>query len=433
MRASAILPLIPLLAMAACWEEKAAVPAGKPAKTQTSLPPATSSSVGTNDAYNTFVVRTPEFLIRTSGEIWVKSNLSADEAAAALAEIRKLPLSSMRDAAIGQVIRELAKGDPAQARALLKEWTDAANGAWKDAAATVAIGYAKSKSDELMGFVTVDVPPGLRSEIWGSCLWEIPAKERLAYLDQIVESRQKLWIVGDLVSDWLREDPQAAVAWLDGFAAGKDQTELAILAEPHVFFSLDRMSPPPMSGESWLAALRLASTPEARAFLARQALAGAGAEPAGALMNELAEADPAVAGLARDARSKQDPAAYAAGLDPAEAMALPAAVAEQLVQAWAEKQPRRALEWALEQGRPEAATALEKLYSQEPQEALALLPKLTPGKELDNALGWICITTADQGQAEMARSFLKYVGDPDRREKIRKRVEEEAAAKAAQK
>ena len=420
--------LLPLLLVLAACREKAAAPIGQaPAKSGTNVSgPAPAAVAGPGLLFDS-----PGLRILGGGEICPLPGLGGELPETTLAEIRRLPPSPLRDGAIAAVIGEVARTDPAQARTLLREWTDGRMIAWIGAANAVAYGLAQSDRDALLDFMAKEVPPALQSEVWGNCLLDLPPAERIPYFEHVPESRKKLNILADFVNDLLPEDPQATARWLEDFAEGRDAKEIAILAEYRRFGGIGLKTWPEPRADTWLAALRFATTPEVRAFLARQALAAAGESISPALFNELAEADPAVAGLAREKVIRRDPAAYAGTLAEAEIANLTPEETAKLVSLWAERQPRQALDWAMQHGRPETGSALWRLYDQEPQEALALAPKLTPGKERDDAVQSVAAKSTHNGDLTTALSLLPLISDPAKRESTRKFLTELAAQTGA--
>lgn len=367
---------------------------------------------------------TPKLSILATGEIIPQEGMTAADAEESLTEIRRLPPMRRRDSAIAAVIAQLAKTDPGYARKLLAEWEDGLTNARMDAATAIASSFATMQPEALTGFVTQDIPRSLQVEVWGRCLLEIPAGERLAYLDQIPESKEKLAILADFVVDYLKQDPLAAAAWLDELSQGMSEEELSVLGKSGNFFGLRSEPRPVLQAQDWLVALRAATTAEARAFLARQALAAAGDTPAASLLAELYSADPEVAELVRNQAIERDPAAYAATLDRPAIAALSSEQLGKLVTNWAERQPRPALDWAMQHGRPEAASALRALYDQEPQEALALLPSLTPGIHRDEALRSICARASHARKKDLALGLLQYFSDPAIKERTRLFIED---------
>ncbi|QJE96284.1 hypothetical protein [Luteolibacter luteus] len=317
----------------------------------------------------------------------------------------------------------MAETDPNRAREMLQGWTDALARVWGDTAGKVGIALARTNPGELEDFIGNEVPETMRTTVWSQALSQLPPTERFAYLELVPEGQDKMGMIADMIAAWLPQDPKATAAWLDQFAGGREADELTLLTQPRIYLDPAGNPIPASRAGDWLAALRSATTPEARAFLARQVLASSGNAPDAGILAELANADPNMAGLARDKMIQADAAGYAGNLSSQEIAALSSAEAEKVIGEWAKKQPRRALDWALEQDRPEAATALMALYYQEPAESIALVPTLKSGKERDAAIRSICALEAAGGKAESSRSLLALIGDPQQREAVRQNVE----------
>lgn len=405
----------------------------KPAANGSSDPPSSNTPVSTShpaistqfgQAQQGFMLRTPKLSILASGEIIPQEGITVADAEESLEEIRKLPPTNRRDTAIAVLLIQLSKTDSAYARKLLAEWRDGLMSARMSAAEAIACQLAKQDPETLASFVTTEIPRSLQVGVWGLSLLEIPPDQRLAYLDEIPESIGKLAILADFVVDYLRQDPRAAAAWLDELSQELSADELALLGKSGSYFSHYSEAKPVLKPEEWLVTLRAASSPAARAFLARQALAAAGDAPPPPLLAELSDLDPTIADLVRDAAIQRDPAAYAAALDQPAVTALSSEQVGQLVSAWAERQPRPAFDWAVQQGRPEAAKALRALYDQEPQEALALLPTLPPGADRDEALRSICARASHARKKDLALGLLQYISDPALKERTRLFIED---------
>ena len=416
------LPLLPLILALTCWREKSSPLAADPKPSKTT---ATMTGDATPRAEpGPYLLETPRIRISRQHEmISLPAGIGA-EADAILQDIRGLPPSSVRDNAISSLIGDLAKEDPARARRMLREWVDGLAFPWREAARSVGVEIAKTDPGMLVDFITKEVPSAMRAEVWATSLSFIPPVERSAYLEHVAESREKLVMMADMLAAWTAADARAAAAWLDGFVTGRSVEEIALLGEPvHAVGKLGEPIPGSQA-ESWLEVLRYATNAEARAFLAREVLKRTGDAPTEALLGELAVAEPGIADLVRDRRIQHDAAGFAASLDPREIAALSPEVAAELIEWWARKQPRSALDWAMEHGRPEAATALMALYYQEPREAVRLAPSLASGKERDFALRGMCALEASDGKAESAKGLLPLITDPEQREVTRRNVEQ---------
>jgi hypothetical protein len=259
-------------------------------------------------------------------------------------------------------------------------------------------------------------------------LVELQVGDRLGFFDRIPDSTEKIRIAADMIAVWLPEDPAACAAWLDGFAAGRSTEEVDYLGQPL------RVANTPESGpEPWLAAYHAAESPEVRRFLAESAWRKADPSQRAALIPELEDILPDLAEREVADAIAADPAAYAAALPADKVASLSSAEIVRILRPWAEKQPERAIAWAMEHRRPEAAQVLSPLYQLEPKAAAAFAPKLPRGKELDRALATVCTMMAWDGEAEMARSLVPLITNPAQRkgtaEEVEKRVRERSGGK----
>lgn len=416
MKPFVILPLA--LVLASCRDENPA--AKKPA---TRVVPEAPTSVLVS-ALRPPILDTAHIKILSSGEILPMPGEIGEEAEATLVEIRKLPASSLRDGAISVLIRQVAKENAGQARSLLRNWSDGLAFQWREAACSVGAEIAKSDPGSLVDFIDGDIPPAMKTLVWAASLMVIPPAERASYLEHIAESQDKIAIMRNMMMDWIHEDPESTSAWLDGFAEDRSADEIALLGNSQDRFSYLHDQPPQEApAENWLAALRCAERPEVRALLARQALDRAGDNPSPVLLEELSAANPELAALVRHNAIQRDPETFIADLDAAEITALAPDVAEELIETWAKKQPRRAFDWAMEHSRPEAATAVLALYYLDPKEAAELAPTLREGKARDAAMRSMCALSASAGDAETAHALLPLITDPKQREASGKIVE----------
>jgi hypothetical protein len=375
------------------------------------------------------LLKTPRITIFPTGQGMVYAAIqSAEQAESVLTDIRSLPASAGRDRAMASVIGSLAKVDPVQARRQLEAWDDALISHWLEAAGAVVTAIAKSDPEAAAGFIEESVPPASQVDLWGSMLVSLPVADRLAFFERIPDSTEKIRIAADLVAVWLPEDPVACAAWIDGFAAGRDPDEIDYLSQPL------RVAIEPKSGpEPWLAAYHAAESPEARRFLANTVWRKADPTQRAALIPELQETLPDLPEREITEAITADPAAYAAAMPAEKVSSLSPAEIVRILRPWAEDHPEKAIAWAMEHQRPEAAEVLGPLYQLEPRAAAALAPKLPRGKELDKALATLCSMMAWDGEADMARSMLPLITNPAQRkvtaEEIEKRARERSGGK----
>jgi hypothetical protein len=259
-------------------------------------------------------------------------------------------------------------------------------------------------------------------------LVNLPVADRLPMFDRIPDSTEKIRIAADMVAVWLPEDLVACAAWLDGFTAGRNPEEIDFLSQPL------RVAMAPKTGpEPWLAAYHAAESPEVRRFLADAVWRKADPTQRAALIPEFQETLPDLPEREITDAISADPAAYAAAMPADKVASLSAAEFGRILRPWAEKQPEKAIAWAMEHQRPEAAEALSPLYQLEPRAAAALAPRLPRGKELDKALATVCTDMAWDGEADMARSLVPLITNPAQRkgtaEEVEKRLRERAGAK----
>jgi hypothetical protein len=230
----------------------------RPARPQQSQRPTTSHAEP--------LLKTERITLSSSGLAMVHSTIrSADQAEAVLKDLRSIPPSAARDSGIANVIRDLAKIDPQQARLLLEAWNDALIEKWLDAARNVSGALAQSDPKSAASFIEESVPRTAQSQIWAQFLSELPPADRVAYFDRIPEGSGKLAIAGDLVHAWLKEDPLTCARWLDKFGAGRSEDELEILYD-----AIRNSSTPSADTSQRLTALNTATDPEVRRLLANQ-------------------------------------------------------------------------------------------------------------------------------------------------------------------
>ena len=375
------------------------------------------------------LLKTPRITIFPTGQGMVHAVIqSAEQAEAILTDIRELPASAGRDRAIASVIGKLAKIDPAQARRQLEVWDDALISHWLEAAQAVVTEIAKSDPEAAAAFIEETIPTSSQVNLWGSMLVNLPVADRIAFFDRIPDSTEKIRIAADMVAVWLPEDPQACAAWLDGFAAGRNPEEIDFLSQPL------RVAIEPKTGpEPWLAAYHAAESPEVRRLIANRVWRKADPTQRAALIPELQETLPDLPEREITDAISADPAAYAAAMPADKVSSLSAAEFVRILRPWAEKQPEKAIAWAMEHRRPEAAEALSPLYQLEPKAAAALAPKLPRGKELDKALATVCTMMAWDGEADMARSLVPLITNPAQRNVTRDEVEKRAKERSGAK
>ncbi len=138
------------------------------------------------------------------------------------------------------------------------------------------------------------------------------------------------------------------------------------------------------------------------------------AERAG-LLTELESVLPDLAERERKSMISRAPADYATSLSPSQIAELPTKQMQSLISSWSDKHPEAALNWAMENQRPEAAQALSSLYRQEPEKAFAAAATITPSKDLDRALSSLCQMAAFDGRVEAARKLIPLIQSPERR------------------
>ncbi len=367
------------------------------------------------------LLNTPRIIVNRRGGVGFAIIPNAGQAEAMLADIRTLPPSAARDRAIGTVIASLAGVDPAQARALLEAWNDGLISSWLDAAQKVLRQLAKSDPETAARFIEQSVPAAARAGMWSSFLADLAPEAQLPYFDRIPESSEKLTIAANLLLVWVAENPVACAAWLDEFAVGLTKDELQTIGTPRRYGAN-----PNRKIEPRLAAFRAAKTQEARSIFAEDAWQKADPSERAGLISELQEAIPETVASEWESVVRKDPAAYAARLTPEQIAAFSRDDMRKLIEYWAEDHPEAAIQWAMEHGRPEAASALGRLHSLEPKKAvaLALAGKLPPGGDRDQAISSLCQTIATR-DAESAKAMLPLISDPQMREGTRKMVEKD--------
>ncbi len=410
--------LLLIAACASCHREEAA----KAPPDTAALPgkaPVQAKPVAEEKAAAKPLLHTKNIHISATGKMMSFGTSVAKDPEPVLADLAAMPASAAKDRAMSSVLESVAKEDPAKARELLKQWPNGRADAWLDVAQAIARGMGATQLAAVQDFISHDVPPAMQSEVWAAYMDLLVPEDQLAILDKLPEGHLKLRIAAAMVSTWVPDDPAAVAAWLDGFAVGKSEEEINTLNEPWRTYG-ERRDTDPLA---WLAAFHAAETVEARQFFAENALRYVSAEQKEQWQREFAEILP---GMKKDTSERawgQDPAAWVSKLSPQEVAALPAEDAKELIRQWGQKNPRKALDWALAQGRPEAARALDLLYHQEPKDAVELASGVPAGRERDEVLSTICDIAAFYGDEASARQLLPLISDPQTQDRIRQAVE----------
>jgi hypothetical protein len=338
---------------------------------------------------------------------------------AILADIATLPASEAKDRALESVFCEVAKSDPARAREFLKQWSDGIVPAWLGVAQEIARTLGKSDPAAAREFILQEVPTSMQIDVWGALIEVLPPADQVAVFRTLPDGQCKLQIAAAMIHPWLATDPAAVAAWVDEFAVGMGREELFNLGKP-LRSSKSKENRDP---QAWRAAFHAATTPEARTFFARNAVEHAERAQKQELMAEFAEKLPDVKSKVPDRPWDDDPAAWVKTLSPEATVALPPEEAFRMIQYWSQQNAPKAFEWAVAQGRPEAAEALARLYDQDPKEAVALAPKMPAGEHRDKALSSICWSAAHRGDETSARALLPLISDPQLRDQMSGNVE----------
>lgn len=418
MRARTYLLFLIIAACASCHREEAAkAPPG--AATRPAKAPVQAKSATEERAPGKPLLHTKNIHISATGKMMQFGSWVGKDPEPVLADLATMPPSETKDRAMSSVLKAVAQVDPAKARDLLKQWPEGRADAWLEVAQAIARGMGPTQLAAVQDFISQGVPPSMQSEIWAAYMDLLPPADQLTILDKLLEGNLKLRIAAAMVSSWVPDDPAAVAAWLDGFAVGKSPREIDTLNEPWRTYG-ERRDTDPLA---WLAAFHAAETPEAQQFFAENALRFASEEQKQQWQMEFAEVLPDLKARASGKPWDQDPAAWVAKLSPQDVAALPAEQAKELIRQWGQKNPRKALDWALAQGRPEAARALDLLYYQEPREAVALASGVPAGKERDEVLSTICDMAAFYGDEASARQLLPLISDQQQQDRIRLAVE----------
>lgn len=365
------------------------------------------------------LLKTPRITIFSTGQGMVHGLIqSVDQAEAILGDIRNLRPSAARDRAMASVIGSLAKVDPVQARRQLEAWDDALISYWLEAAKDVVIAIATSDPEAAAAFIEEAIPRSEQANLWGSMLVNLTVTDCLPFFDRIPESTGKIRIAADMIAAWLPDDPEACAAWLDGFTAGRTSEEIDGLSDPL------RVAIQANTGhEPWLAAYQAAESSESRRFLANAVWRNADPSQRAALVPALQETLSDLPEREVTAAIAADPAAYAAAIPAEKVAALSSVEVVRILQPWGNEHPEQAIAWAMEHLRPEAAGVLGRLYQLEPQAAVALIPNLPRGKDLDMALAEVCDMMAWDGEADAAESLLPLITDSRQRAVTKERIE----------
>jgi hypothetical protein len=375
------------------------------------------------------LLKTKNILIGSTGSGFSYNTAVAKDPGPILADIATLPRSAAKDRAMESVLSKVAQADPVRARELLKQWPDGKAEAWIGVAQEIVRALGKTDPAAAREFILKEVPASLQIDAWGAFMEALPQADRPAILASLPEGSSKLRIAAAMITTWLPDDPAAVAEWLDEFATGRSPREIGTLNEPWHYISPRRDNDP----LAWLAAFHAAETPEAQRYFAENALKYASPEQKRQWRMDFAEAVPDLKERAPAPAWYDNPAAWAKALSPEAVAALPPEEAREMIQHWGQKNARKAFDWALAQGRPEAAQALERLYYEEPKEAVDLASGVPAGKERDDALFTICQMAAHFGDGSSARELVSLISDPQRQAFMRQHVEERLKARQAAK
>lgn len=331
---------------------------------------------------------------------------------AILADIATLSASEAKDRALESVFCEVAKSDPARAREFLKQWSDGLVQAWLGVAQEIARNLGKTDLTAAREFILQEVPPSMQIDVWGALIEVLPQADQLAVFRTLPDGQCKLQIAAAMIHTRLTADPAAVAAWVDEYAVGMGSEELFNLGKP----LRSSKSEENRDIQAWRAAFHAAATPEARTFFAKKAVEYAKQAQKQELVAEFSEALPDVKSRVPYKPWQGDPAAWVKTLSAEDVTALTPEEAFAMIRYWSQSNAPKAFEWAVAQGRPEAAEALERLYDQDPKEAVALAPKMPAGKERDKALGSLCWNAARRGDETSIRALLPLISDPQFRE-----------------
>ncbi len=410
-----------LLIVAACasCQRKEAQQAGAAGVERSAKAPVRSHDAAAQEkSESKFLLETKNIRIRPGGSRFHIDIEDIGNLDAILADLATLPSSEAKDRALESVFCEVAKTDPARAREFLKQWQGGKIAAWMGVAQEIARALGKTDPAAAREFILQEVPSSVQIDVWGALIEVLPQADRLAVFRTLPEGQCKLQIAAAMIHTWLAADPAAVAAWLDEYVPGMRSEELYFLGKPLRSSKTEENRDP----QVWRAAFHAAATPEARAFLAQKAVEYAKRAQRQELLAEFAETLPDVKTQVNERPWEGDPGAWVKTLSPAELAALPPEEAQRLIEYWSKMNGRNAFEWAVEQGRPEAGVALERLYYQDPKEAVALAPKMPAGKDRDRALGSICWSACLSGDQASAQAFLPLISDPQFRDQTSETV-----------
>lgn len=342
-----------------------------------------------------------------------------EQADAMLADIRTLPPSSGRDMAISSVIGSLAGVDPAYARTVVEDWQDGLIEHWVAAARSVAMAFGRTNPEAGADFIRDCVPRPSQADVWSHFLSVLTPERRVPFFESIPESSSRLQIAGSLVRGWVGEDPAACAVWLDEFAMGTSTWERRMyLCRPVFIDSRVKVDP-----AAWLVAFRAAKQPEAREVLADGVWNNTEDSMKAAILPELQEAIPGLAGQEKERIIAVDPAGYVAALSESQIRELSAKEVRTILNSWGGSHPKEAIQWAIDHGRPEGADSLGRLFYFDPKAAVDLAPNLPAGKTRDYAILNLTDRVAKELGQDVAKGLLPLITDEALREGKRQEME----------
>ncbi len=314
-------------------------------------------------------------------------------------QILARPAGMLRDRSMGQSISQLATVEPERAARILGDWKNAVASAWFGTAKIVVQNLWKTDPAAAVDFLSNKVPPAMQGGLWHQILAALPPEEAAGWIDRITHEGGRLRAAASMMARWPGQNPEAAAAWMDRFAATLTPEQLEVVATPNYIYAdmrdVDGM--PPL--EAAHRAFAAAKDPAARRFFAESYLRSVKLKQPDQLSEITAQVEAelsstAVRGFREDialSQMREDPAGYVAELTAEEVKQLPDKFVSETISAWAQKDSPAATRWALSLNREQdVVRGVESWYSLDPSAASGFAFSLPAGKMRDDSLSSLC-------------------------------------------
>jgi hypothetical protein len=314
-------------------------------------------------------------------------------------QIMARPAGMLRDKLISQSIKQMAAVDPERAARILTDWENAVASEWFATAKIVVENLWKTDPAEAVDYLSNKVPPAMQSGLWHQILAALPPEEAAGWIDHIAHEGGRLRAAASIMVRWPQQNPEAAAAWMDRFAAHLTPEHLEVVASPHYFYS-DGWDPGRLTPlEAARRAFAAAKEPAARRFFADSYLRSVKASQPDQLSEITAQVEAELSGTEAHGfredialnQMREDPAAYVAELTAEEVKQLPDKFLSETISTWAQKDSPSATRWALALDREQdVVNGVQSWYSLDPSAAAGFAFALPAGKMRDDSLSYLC-------------------------------------------